>query len=259
MKFALASDLHLYYGPVFLENTEDADVLVLAGDIYEAELLPTPDLEFNYIRVFFRDIASKFKHVLWVAGNHEHYGTMYPTAHDKIRRWLKDDPLLTNIQFLEQQTVEVEGVLFHGTTLWTDIKKHDPLIAQQVAFGIFGMNDFSEIQGWNTYVQYHVFKSSFYWLSSALKLDKKNVVITHHHPCSLSIGNHYFGDPLNYAYFTELSEFIFDHQEIKFWCCGHIHEHKYYSIDETYVVCNPRGYADEIQPTKDYKLRFYNV
>ena len=33
MKIALASDLHLEIKPIALDNTENADVLILAGDI----------------------------------------------------------------------------------------------------------------------------------------------------------------------------------------------------------------------------------
>lgn len=256
MKFALASDIHLHFGPCVLENTENATVLVLAGDVYEAAELPAIEDEFHYVRTFFRDIASKFKHVLWVAGNHEHYDTMYPSAHEKIRRWLLNDPLLDNIKFLEQETVEIEGVLFHGTTLWTDLNNLNPITVQQV---VGSLNDYQYIRGWNAHVQYKTFHESLDWLTKSLQKDKPNVVITHHHPCSLSIEHYYLNDPTNFGYYTELSEFIFDHQEIKFWCCGHIHTKKYYSIDDTYVVCNPRGYADEHRKGHVYNLEFYEV
>jgi predicted phosphodiesterase len=36
MKVALASDIHLEFGAIELENTESADVLILAGDICQA-------------------------------------------------------------------------------------------------------------------------------------------------------------------------------------------------------------------------------
>jgi predicted phosphodiesterase len=36
MKIALASDVHLEFGPMTVENSEKADVLVLAGDILVA-------------------------------------------------------------------------------------------------------------------------------------------------------------------------------------------------------------------------------
>ena len=37
MKIALCSDLHLEFGDIILKNTENADVLILSGDILIAE------------------------------------------------------------------------------------------------------------------------------------------------------------------------------------------------------------------------------
>ena len=37
MKIALASDIHLEFGPITLTNDESADVLILAGDICVAK------------------------------------------------------------------------------------------------------------------------------------------------------------------------------------------------------------------------------
>jgi len=37
MKVALASDVHLEFGPISLDNTEGADVLILSGDICVAK------------------------------------------------------------------------------------------------------------------------------------------------------------------------------------------------------------------------------
>ena len=39
MKLAIASDIHLEFGPIDLSNDEGADVLILAGDIMLAEEL----------------------------------------------------------------------------------------------------------------------------------------------------------------------------------------------------------------------------
>ena len=37
LRIALASDIHLEFGPITLNNDENADVLVLAGDICVAK------------------------------------------------------------------------------------------------------------------------------------------------------------------------------------------------------------------------------
>jgi predicted phosphodiesterase len=43
MKIAVCSDLHLEFGPISLENTENADVLILSGDICVANDLKERD------------------------------------------------------------------------------------------------------------------------------------------------------------------------------------------------------------------------
>jgi predicted phosphodiesterase len=40
MKIALASDIHLEFGPISLENEENAEVLILSGDICVAHKFP---------------------------------------------------------------------------------------------------------------------------------------------------------------------------------------------------------------------------
>jgi len=43
VKVAVCSDLHLEFGPISLENTEGADVLILSGDICVAKDLRQKD------------------------------------------------------------------------------------------------------------------------------------------------------------------------------------------------------------------------
>lgn len=259
MKFALASDLHLAYGTLFIDNTENADILILAGDIYEATSLPPKENEYHYVRTFFRHVAKQFRYVLWVAGNHEHWGTSFPTAHSLIGEFLRDDPELKNVRFLERDTFFYDGVCFHGTTLWTDLKRGDPLVMGTIRKA---MKDFHKIEGWTPSLQYDTFYDSLKWIENSLSKNAKNVVITHHHPCSLSIDYYAYRptDISNFGYFSELSEFIMDHPEISFWCCGHIHTRKYYNVDNTYVVCNPRGYKGyENELVNSFKLEYYEL
>ena len=46
----------------------------------------------------------------------------------------------------------------------------------------------------------------------------------------------------NFAYYSDLSEFILDHPQIKLWTHGHMHNPFDYMIGDTRIVCNPRGY-----------------
>ena len=43
MKIAICSDIHLEFGDINLQNTENADVLILGGDICVAADISRPD------------------------------------------------------------------------------------------------------------------------------------------------------------------------------------------------------------------------
>jgi predicted phosphodiesterase len=43
MKIAICSDIHLEFGDINLQNTENADVLILGGDICVAADIGRPD------------------------------------------------------------------------------------------------------------------------------------------------------------------------------------------------------------------------
>jgi hypothetical protein len=73
--------------------------------------------------------------------------------------------------------------------------------------------------------------------------DKKCVVVGHHSPSFKSVHPMYAHETLmNGGYHSDLSEFILDHPQIKLWTHGHTHHPFDYTIGETRVVCNPRGY-----------------
>ena len=81
MKIALASDVHLEFGPLEINNTDGADVLVLSGDICVARDLGDRDVhnllgehtKSHRYHTFFEYCATQFNHVIYIAGNHEHY------------------------------------------------------------------------------------------------------------------------------------------------------------------------------------------
>jgi hypothetical protein len=73
--------------------------------------------------------------------------------------------------------------------------------------------------------------------------DNDFVVMTHHCPTFLSIHPKYGTDTLNYAFSSNLSEFILDNPRIKYWVHGHTHDSFKYAVGGCQVLCNPRGYT----------------
>jgi len=156
MKIAVCSDIHLEFGPISLENTEGAEVLILSGDICVAKDLHENNQEgweskydkSQNFHTFFQECCFRFPHVIYIAGNHEHYHGDYATTIPTLRERLG---YLANLHILDKEYVELNGVCFAGATLWTDMNKEDP----NTLFGIKSyMNDYRIIANSNEVVNY---------------------------------------------------------------------------------------------------------
>jgi Icc-related predicted phosphoesterase len=88
----------------------------------------------------------------------------------------------------------------------------------------------------------------------------KFVVVGHHAPSKLSTHPRYADEVLiNGAYSSNLNEFILDHPQIKLWTHGHTHEPFDYSIGETRIIANPRGYIKYEKCADYFELKFLEV
>jgi len=150
LKIALGSDLHLEFGPITLNNDENADVLILAGDICVANNFVdgrptyTQHLAKEY-RMFFDHVCKEFPHVVYILGNHEHYSGDVAHSYNILKEHLD----YGNLHILEKETWTHMGHTFIGGTLWTDMNKGDSLAmnyAQQ------SMNVFREVLNSNRMV-----------------------------------------------------------------------------------------------------------
>lgn len=185
--------------------------------------------------------------IIYVLGNHEFYRQSHPRLVGKIM----DAAQNHDIHVLENRAVTIDGVTFHGATLWTDFELFgDPRLAgfkcQEV------MNDFKLIRRDPGYSRLRsidaamIHKNSIQWLAESLAMSESsiNVVISHHAPSKRSIPERYQSDLVSAAYASHLDEFIETYKP-DFWFHGHLHESFDYKIGECRVVCNPRGYSDE--------------
>lgn len=285
MKFALASDIHLEFGPIELKNTEGADVLVLSGDICVAKDLRNPDpyqiidtKKSAEIHKFFRECCEEFKDVIYIMGNHEHYHGDFKFTHSLLKQNLGH---LSNLHILEKESVLIDDVTFVGGTLWTDMNKEDPHTLYAIA-GV--MNDFKNVNNSNfiryfrdedgnscervarlmpedVVVDHHKMVE---YINSICGINPygKVVVVGHHAPSKQSTHPRYKGEKeqlINGAYSSDLSEFILDRPQIKVWTHGHTHEPFDYMIGATRVVANPRGYINYETLADNFKLQYIEV
>lgn len=281
MKIALASDLHLEFGDVNITNDEDAEVLLLSGDIFVAQDLhdhPPPDtpydqeilkilgsrqLKAKLYRDFLSRVSNEFSHVIYIAGNHEFYHGKFYGSLDVLEN---ECAKFSNVYFLENQTKKINDISFIGCTLWTDMNKGDPLTLHSIS-NI--MNDFRIIRndklGYTSLRPAHVMsrhRKSVDYIRAVIadNFEEKFVVVGHHAPSSLSIHDEYKKDTItNGSYYSDLSEFILDHPQIKLWTHGHTHHPFDYTIGECRIVCNPRGYVGYEKQSELFKLQYLEI
>jgi predicted phosphodiesterase len=240
MRLQVFSDLHLDVGPIELPQT-DADVIVLAGDVH-------PKLG------GFKWLIENFPKqlVIYVAGNHEYYGKSIPHITEKLRSTAHG----TNVFFLENESVELDGVRFLGCTLWTDFELlGSSAVARDLARE--QMNDYRRIR-LSTH-QYRKLRptdtagfhyKSRNWLrktSSEPSSCDRLVIISHHAPSILSLPLARRDEELSGSYASNLDDLV-EQSGAVLWIHGHIHQSSDYVLGRTRVLCNPRGYSGSPNP-----------
>ncbi|MEO8122529.1 MAG: metallophosphoesterase [Burkholderiales bacterium] len=235
MKIHLMSDLHLSVHPMAAPQA-DADIVVVAGDLAR----PAASIEW----------ASQYdRPTLFVAGNHEFYGSDLVTTVTQLREHAKG----TSVHVLECDEWQFGGVRFLGCTLWSDYRLiSDPAqrelgLQQAVAM----VRDFTRIavapgrpELFTPAVSQALFDRSVAWLET--KFDEAHagptVVITHFAPSPGSIHPRFAGSPLNACFVSDIEDRILRWQP-QLWLHGHVHDSFDYRVGGTRVVANPRGYA----------------
>ena len=299
MKIALASDVHLEFGQLEIKNTENADVLILSGDICVAkDLNDRADINIlgeshksNRYHAFFQKCSEEFKNVIYIAGNHEHYHGDFAISIPRIREKLA---YLPNIHFLDKEFIAFDDVTFIGGTLWTDMNKEDPNTLYSIKrhmndYQIIknsdrevsikspiyeikedGSTDYTKILSYHRQTRAATFcpedsvedhKAMLNFIhETAVGVQEKFVVVGHHSPSKLSTKPQYEDDVIvNGAYSSDLSEFILDHPQIKVWTHGHTHHKFDYNIGSTRIICNPRGYIDYEPDADFFELQYFEV
>lgn len=255
MKIHLMSDLHIdltdnirSISDVIDPNIDTSNtILILAGDIGNP-------IDKSYWD-FMISCSDRYKHVIFITGNHEYYNdcASIDETNDTIIKKI-NELSKNNLHFLQKNKIDIDGITFIGTTLWTQINK-------KYSFEILSqMNDFRSIvkataqnNGYekiniqdicNTHID------QLEWLKNTIKSEINNhvIVITHHLPThKLSHRKYSKYYQLSSAFYTDLSNADIFNSKIKYWFCGHTHTEMEY-IDETtgtVFYVNPMGYEGE--------------
>lgn len=261
LKIDIISDVHLEFGDLPIKNTHNAQVLVMAGDICVAKDLhdfPDSSLDVPVVsnrrqqtetyRNFFRRVCEQYPNVIYVMGNHEHYHGNF----DETEKILRDEFQRQNlpIHLLNRQTVDINGVTFIGTTLWSDFNNANPISMYECSTMMndyrvirFASKNYRRLRPQDT-LDEHIKNIKF--INETLSSTKNPVVVVGHHaPSTLSTKPQYQTDHhINGAYRSDLSNIMLDNPNIRYWIHGHTHDNFYYAVGSTQVVCHPRGYLN---------------
>lgn len=293
MKIAVCSDLHLEFGPLTLKNEENAEILILSGDILTAAEFeyfdPKDPVETDHARMvmrgrayynFLKECCEQFPTVLMVMGNHEHYHGDFKYSFDFINKATAD---LRNFFLLDKEMKLINGHMFFGGTLWTDMNQEDRYTMQAMTSM---MNDYRIINNSHKMVSFKAYddegkiafrerpakfqpedsvedhKKFLVKLTKALESNSITpfIVVGHHAPSKESTHPRYKNERVtNGAYSSDLTEFILNNRQIKLWTHGHTHEEFDYMIGGTRIVCNPRGYDGYEERADNFKLKYVEV
>ena len=246
MKIWVASDLHLdvmrdYARRLNLEEIEftipeDADLIILAGDISEG----ISGLKWA---------SSLGKAVIYIAGNHEFYGHCLEELELELRRVSEQ---FDNVYFLHNDCIEIAGIRFLGSTLWTDYRlSGDERVSMSNAESLMSehraitkLHESGRRRFFRPQDAQNIHFRCREWLerSLAVPFDGPTIVITHHLPHVRSVHPTYLGtSPINPSFASDLTD-ILEKYDIDVWIHGHTHQTFDYQCYDTRVVCNPFGY-----------------
>jgi predicted phosphodiesterase len=239
MKIQLASDLHLEFlqrdwpGERLIAPVPGADVLVLAGDIANGA---------DACRMFADWRVEQRIPIIYVIGNHELYGHVYEPMLQKIREGAD----LNRIHLLDNESEEIGGVRFLGTTLWTDYQLfRDCSQLYQMNYAKERLNDHHMIRkGRYTFspqdaLARHLIARAWLETELAKPFAGKTVVVTHHGPHPLSVHPRYINNYLSAAFVSDLAALM---PGVDLWLHGHVHDGFDYQVGRCRVVANPAGY-----------------
>ena len=222
MRIAYMSDLHAEHWPdhgksfVAGLDASGVDVLIAAGDIGVAHG--------GSLQTMLSELAEKFPAVVFVAGNHEYYGSH---VKDMAPQWNK---LPSNVHRLEKTLVTLGGQRFVGCTLWFQDDYVNP--ARHC------MNDFRAISGFTPWVhKRHAESLNFL----RREVQESDVVVTHHVPSRQGILPQDRGLPITQFFASgDVPEDVL--MRPAHWVYGHSHRPHEFEAGNCKFHSNPYGY-----------------
>lgn len=236
MKIGLISDIHAEFGSnVFVPDSADIDLLVVAGDTYSGDWLVE----------FVAQLTNKDIPILFVTGNHDYYGFDIVKRDEQILSDLAELTKDTRLHFLGGSTFVYkyvpEDILFVGNTMWSEVDVHP--------------NAYSLVND-SVHISTHPEK-----IGDIARRQKDMFDLASHFPSSQMIAVSHFlptFDCVHPKFKTFSSMMLNDYfvspvapdtyEKYAYWLFGHTHERVDRSDMGCRFLCNPHGYTNENWP-----------
>lgn len=239
MRIALYSDLHREFNKNLLVDGDNADVIVLAGDIAPVEDALS----------FAQELVARYHlPVVYVPGNHEYFGHDLDRLNDCLNSWQEPTGL---VHVLVNRSVKIGQVRFVGTPLWTNFLLWGPEAAEKAEEQATKyLPDFKGIRRGERILdvedakQLHESARDFL-RQEVSRAEEPVVVVTHFAPHEECCAPVFRNSSLTPYFITDCSDLI---QELKpkLWLFGHTHYSVDYQLGDTRIVANQHGYPHEV-------------
>jgi Icc-related predicted phosphoesterase len=242
------------------------DIIILAGDIHTG----TQGAEWVKEKLH---PAYTGAALVMISGNHEYYSRKIDTLDAKIKKMFHlaggypvnaqfFDPwnLPAMPEFLQNESIEIGGILISGTTLWTDgtggRETESAIQEERIKMG-GTMNDYKKIriarEGYrkikptDTIALHYRAKAFLKEAAAKRKPGMPWIVVTHHAPSTKAFANFKEAEHESFPFgacASNLDEQIAEWNP-DIWIHGHIHQNQPYEIGNTRIFNVARGYPDE--------------
>ncbi len=237
-------------------DTDAETILLVNGDLASVTKI-------ERITNFFTLVAPRFKHVIYVLGNHEHYHGNIHTTEYTISEALSKFPNIT-IAGNCVKTISFDGVLFVACTLWTDYGKRTFRVDEIRNCISSGINDHRLVkitQSDGSVRKFHPDDGALIHAGCLMEIecaleghDGPTVVLTHHLPSFMCVSPRFtFTDSdrkMNHAFASDVDWLIVKCKP-NYWFFGHTHDSFDFHLEDTRLVCNPVGYPNENNQMKN--------
>jgi Icc-related predicted phosphoesterase len=241
--------------PIVLDEDKET-ILIIAGDLWTNHRYLSTKISND--KSWMEIIADRFKHVIFVLGNHDYWGSCLQKEPANVKEMIISLNL-KNVTLLEKDSIVIDEYKILGGTLWTSFNNGDFSAISTYETCIKDCSKIASFDGRNYFsmngrLLLPIFESTKKFIfENAVKDndDQKVIVVSHMAPSELSVHPRYKNSKdlmLNFSYHSELGNEIVDSQ-IDFWIHGHVHDPFAYEINNTKVCCNPRGYERFLEKT----------